>query len=393
MSVTDAASKGTLRLRSAADFFAALRSPDIGTRVGVLRAIAQSPEKALAFGRFQGGDVIDVLVQQAYQKQGYSNWKLVVSVLAAFRDPRVVEHFKKILMTWRKPEAIRIALARLSLEPMESIEPTLRPLLRQTECLAQTRAAADLLLRAPSLDAAEAIRVSVANTQGVSVAPALDESNAALWIAELHGRFADGARRLLETQGESAFQVLKRRWPSLDVSVQEWLLAWGVTRWPLATVEPLVQALQSEREELLLAALRCVERLGVSAPLFRDATSQLAGHHNPAVRVGAVRAGATGIDWRRALRQETDLSFVQASAARLAAEEGARCVPDLIELLKHADWQVRATATRLLVELGEPAVAQVEPLIASAKVETRVAAAQILVELGRQEWLEEHLLS
>jgi len=393
MSDADSTPRAQLHLRGAADFFAALRSPDIGTRVGVLRAIAQAPAKALAFGRFQDLDVIDELIQQAHQKQGYSNWKLLVGVLAGFDDPRVVEHFKKILLTWRDPEPIRIAAARLAREPLEKLESTLRPLLQQTACVEQTRAAADLMLGSRTLDPVEQIRVSVANTQAASVAAPLDEESAPLWIAELHGPFAADTRLLLEEQGEAAFQILARRWSSLSARSQQWLLSWGGTRWPAAAVELLASALRSESEDLLLVALNCIERLGGDVSPLQPAVSTLATHADARVRLAAIRAGADGIDWRAELARETDVAFVQACAARLAAEEGARCVGDLIRLLEHSDWQVRATATRLLVQIGEPAVSQVEALIASNKVETRVAATQVLVELGRQEWLEEHLLS
>ena len=110
-----------LRINTAADLMAALASPNLGVRLAVLQAIARNPEKALAYGKYQDRDVVDELISHVYQKVRFTYLRAVLTALAAFREPRVIALFKKMLAGSQKPDLIFKAADRLAMEPPESL--------------------------------------------------------------------------------------------------------------------------------------------------------------------------------------------------------------------------------------------------------------------------------
>ncbi|RYG37502.1 hypothetical protein EON81_06565, partial [bacterium] len=120
-----------LVLDSTEAFFRALRAPDLGTVLSVLQAVSSNPEAALAFGKWDGVDIIDELIHQSFQREGISFLEVLMATLAVFDDPRVIERFVKALHASAAPSILSIVVARLSHEPVASFENSVRPLLMQ----------------------------------------------------------------------------------------------------------------------------------------------------------------------------------------------------------------------------------------------------------------------
>jgi|GEM_PF-1198340 len=383
---------GKLRLDSAEAFFNALRAPEITMRLAVLRAVMANPRLALGFGRYEGKDVIDVLIDQAMGKHGFSYWQIVVATLAAFDDPRVVSLYRKLLVTWDRPDVLAMVVARLEREPVAELGPTVRALLMQDKIPAQASAAADLLRLAADLTPAEAVRVSVANTRGADVAGPVTPDSAPQWIAELAGYYAGDARYLLESRGEEAVTALASAWDALRPADRAWLLGWSASASPLAAIPLLRRGLESSDRETVAAALRTVATFEEGTRLFVALVSPHAQRDDAEIRRLAIQAGATGLDWRKELEISPDPAYTCAVLLRLAEAEGVEAAGALAGLLSHTDWTVRATATEALKGFGAPAVPFLRATLqAAATPEARVAATAALADLGDVEWLEEHL--
>ena len=380
------------RIRSAPELLAALRLTDIASRVTVLRGVAAEPDRALALGAHDGRDVVDELLCQASQRRGRTDWLAVVGALAAFRDKRVVAFFQRILATFEEPQILFTAARRLSHEPVESLHAFLTPLL-QSGSIARARAVAGLLADSATLSAAERVRVSLlSDAEGFETAP-LDAGTAACWLAELEGAFRTQAQERLEAQAEPAFAYLRGEWDALSDENREWLLVWGTQNWPALTGALLATALELGTDSVALAAMECLPTLGADAAPFLPSLARFARHPDPALRLAAIRAGATGMDWRAALRQETDPALRQACARCLAREEGAGGIAILVALLEDEDWAMRAAVAEALIDIGTPVVGVVKPLVHHTSQGVRTAAVQVLVALGEQAWLEQEMLA
>jgi HEAT repeat protein len=373
-----------VRLDSAEGFFAALRSPDVVVRLSVLQAVAKSPRLALAFGKLHGQDVVDELIHQAYQKQGYTYLAVLVETLGAFDDPRVTTYFKKLLTTWDRPEMLSMVVGRLSREPLTEVESTALTLLKQERSPAHIRAAADLLLRSGNLDDAQRIRVTVANSRQMDLGVPCDYATVDAWMRELHGPFASDARVVLESRGEAAFETLLARWSGLTPDDKVWMLAWA-RMVPVAAFGALRLGLEDSRD-VRLAALRAVGDIEGAAAAFRDRLVALAESEDDEIRFAAIQAGAP-------VDAEAELARAETPEQILAIVNRATSAPVLAGLLEHDHWSVRAAAARALVRLGEPAREACRPLVSHPRPEVRVGATSVLFQLEDVEWLEERLIA
>lgn len=382
-----------LHIRSAADLMTGLASPDLSVQLAVLRAIAQNPEQALAYGTHQNRDIVDELIHHASSKKVSTYWKAVVVTLAAFRDLRVVEFFKQLFTTAYNPDIIFMAADRLAHEPVESLHAFLTPMLLQDTSQAQARAAARLLASSPTLSVAEQMRVAMLATKNLSESPPLDEKTAELWLVELDNVYIREAQRCLEAQGASAFRAFKEYWDRLSDTNKAWVLRWGIRHWPLQTVGLLRNALESDAESLVRTAMECLTELPEGAGLFHPTLVRFIDHPSGALRLAAIRAGVTGVDWRDMLAKESDPAVRAACLLRLAQEERKSVIPYLVGFLSDVDWSIRATTTAALIEIGEAVVETAQSLVHHPNQAVRVSAVQILVALGKEKWLEQELLS
>jgi len=383
-------SAGRVPIRSAADFFTALRSPDMTVRLSILRAISHAPERALAFGSYQGRDVVDELVAQFSQTAGYLYWKALAGTLSAFRDPRVIPPFRKALMMRDNPEALRIVAARLSQEPPEVYRQDALNLLHQDNSPAHVSVAADLLSTTEDLATRDRVRITIMNTSGAKLAE-VDVQNVPAWVDELNGRFGPEARQALDNQGDAAFAVLAPHFTALRGDSALWLLDWAVTEHPVDAVGMVAAALESEETSLVLAAIQAVEGMGALAPSFRSRLAPLVDHADRAVRLAAVVAGAPVPDVRSRFETATEPDEIAAYGHALASAEGEVATDALVPKLADERWQVRAAIVQILQELGPAVIEPVRPLVDDPRPEVRAAAIQVLMSHGEHGWLESRI--
>jgi hypothetical protein len=382
-----------LRIRNAQDLIEGLTTPEVSVRLAVLGATGRNPQAALAYGAYEGRDVIDTLIEQATLAQGTAMWDAFAGVLTAFDDPRVEAFFQGVLAEAEEPKLLTLAEGYLSQKPVASLRELLSTMLLQDKSAPRARTAAGLLTSCEIHSSEESIRMALVLELGEWTPPSLDQATAPHWISELHRPFDREARDLLETQGESAFQLLTGHWDALSEENKEWLLRWG-SRISSREVDALVcRALEAGQDTLILAALECLAEQGSPSEEYADALHRLVQHPNPAVRLAALRAGAQGIDWREMLARETDRAIRCECISRLAWEEGARAMGDLVHLLETEEWDLRAAATSALIGLGPAAIPPMRRLVEHPAEGVRVAAVRVLVELGDDLWLEEKLIA
>lgn len=380
------------RLRTAEDLLLVLRSPDLQTRAAVLASIMQTPDKALAFGSFQGVDLIDELIDQCFRSDVPLYRHLVAAALSVLEDPRVPPAMRRLLTYYGEPDLVRVAADRLSREPVEDGVAHYRALAMQTDSALHTQIGADLLLGARDLDPRLSIRVSVANSRNQSIAPSLTSENVSAWLAELDGPFIRPATLLLEAQGVSAFRLLVEHWTRLGEESQQWLVRWGAREFPLDAVELLRVSLQSERESVVLEGLRGIEGLGPAQSLFSNCLTPLLHHESARIRAMALSAGATINDPRSILETESEPVVLAELLVCLRQQEGEAAVDTLVDALSHSDYRVRVQAMTELTALGELVQERAQTMVLTGSIEQRVAGTNLLLAMGKQEWLEQHLL-
>lgn len=380
------------RLRTAEDLLLALRSPDLQMRAAVLASIMQTPDKALAFGSFQGVDLIDELIDQCFRSDVPLYRHLVAAALSVLDDPRVPPAMRRLLNYYGEPDLVRVAADRLSRDAVEDGVPHYRALAMQTDSPLHTQIGADLLLRAKGLDPRLAIRVSVANGRNQSIAPDLTNDNVDAWLAELNGPYLRPATILLEEQGVNAFRTLVAHWSQTDAESQEWLVRWGAREFPLDAMELLRFSIRSEHENVVLEGLRGIEGLGPARDLFSDELTPLFDHVNPQVRALAVSAGAKVDDPRTALATEKEAVVIAELLILLRKGEGGAAIDTLVEALTHSDYRVRVQAMTELTALGDLAGGRAMEMVLGGTMDHRVAGTNLLLAMGQQEWLEQHLL-
>jgi hypothetical protein len=382
-----------LHIRSAVDLAAALRSPEVGVRLTLLKAIADNPESANAYGTHEGRDLIDELITLAAEVRAGTLWKAILIALAALQDARVTVFFQQTLGEQRPPDILFMAADRLAREPLEPMRGFLTGLLLGDGSIAHARAVAALVAELDGLGVAERIRLALILREEGPVAPRLNRETADRWCAELNGPFSPQARDALELQGQAAFLLLKGRAATLVPESRAWLLRWGAERWPDDATDLLVQALESGDDRLAATALECLARWEAPPACLRPTLSALASDRENPLRTAAVRAGGDGVDWRQAVATDPDPAFRLACLARLVTAQGPAAIPFLATLLAESDWTVRAAATEALIGAGPAAVEVVRPHIRDPDPAVRASTVRILSELGEDEWLEATLLA
>ncbi len=382
-----------IRVNTAAGLFAALAAPDPMARCAALTAVLRDPGLALRYGRHDGRDVVDALLERLEEAAGDIELRLAVAALAAYDDPRVVERMREVFARPYDEDVLTLAARRLTaLEPADR-HACFAPWLMQDRWPVQARLAADALRDSPHLRLEERVRLASVAPSLVADPPPVDAASRRAWVRELNGECAQGARAQIKRLGEPAWRTLLEG-PGLTAETHAWLLAWGATDFPDAVLAPLQAALGHPDADLAREALRLVSRLGPErAAALREAVVPFARASDPAVRLDALRAGATVQTWRVVARQDLDPRARVAAVRWMAREDGAQAAEALARCLaEDADWRVRAAAADALVALGEAALPVVEPLLHHDRTAVRAAAYRVLLALGREDWLEAAVL-
>ncbi len=380
-----------LRIRCAADLAKALNSPDAAVRLQVLAAVASQPQAALRYGKHQGRDLIDLLIDQANTLEESTLRQAVLRTLARLPGRRVREALKKELYLTRDPRMVEVAASRLAREEPEVIRDIFALLLRQDEAPHQARAAALAMAGLEDLSPEENLRLALLGPGLEDRAPLLDDRSWPLWQKALAGPHRDFARRLLQDQGEDSFRYLRSRWAELPAPDRSWLLDWGAAAHQMEAVEIMGRALREGPDELARKALELVPAFGGAATLFAQAATPWATHRHPDIRAAAIRAGAR-VEPADLIGEEEAEPVRLAALERLAAGGGSGAAERLAALLEDPSWRVRAAAASGLARLGEPARILLKQAAKSGPAPARTAAAGALLDLGEDRWLQENLI-
>lgn len=380
------------QIRTAAQFFSALASPDPATRLTIVKAIQRQPAAALQFGLFEGRDVIDMLLLHSKRVEGTLEWMDWIGALAGFRDGRVASFFLDVLRLYDEPVVIFAAMQYLAVDGSRPHAAALIPLLLQNECPVRARVAAELLTHAEKLSPESRVRVGLLSSEAEPVA--IDQETASAWMAELHGPFRAEAMADLEAQPLPAWLELSRSWSKLDSNDQVWLLEWGSRDFPDSIGPVLEIALTSTCTPLLRAALDALSNgtIAERRPSLLPLAVQALQHSDPQIRCAAVTANPPGVDWRCMLAMEEDASLRRACLIALRKYEGEKALPELMDALRDQNWRTRAVAARELIAVGTPAIHSIRPMVHDSQDYVRIAAAGILVELEDFAWLEQLLM-
>lgn len=382
---------GQIRIRTTKDVVEALRSTDPGIRFSILRAIIQHPEQAAAYGATEEWDLVEELCDQARDLSGSALRTLVLGALVSYKDPRVREIFIKEIHASENAEALSLAARYLAGEVENGEKHSLSGLLLQNNSLKHAQAAADVMIGHGHLSDREKIRIALLSSEEFNP-PELTKETEPAWSAELQGPYASHARRLLEAQGEAAFLCFRKNWSTLNDEDKKWLLKWGADKFPVYIVELILYGLDSGSELLVLAALEAIITLKEYGKIFATHTGRYLNSQNPAVRLAAVRAGATVGDWEATLASEDNTAVKIEMLMRMAEEKGVAAVPTLIRLIEEGDHRLRAAATSALQKIGKEVAELIKPLMVHPHQAVQVAAAQVLLAAGEELWLEEQLL-
>jgi HEAT repeat protein len=358
---------------------------DIGTRLAVLKAVGENPQAALRYGKHNGRDLIDVLIDQVTVLSNSSLRQVMFSVLALLPGERVKQTLIKELHLGNDQACLESAGQRLAGEEPEERLRIFEPFLMQDENPAKARQAACALAGLEGLSPSQRLRVALVGPEGDYEPPRLDAEGWQLWAGALTGEHAEYARSLVRRQGKGAFNELKRRWEELDQDNRGWLLDWGSSELPLETVELLARALEQGPEETALKALDCVTRYEQAGGLFADAAAKWAGHGDPRLRRAAIAAGAR-VDLAALAQNEPDEAVRLAAIKRLGSENGASHAELLAELLGDGSWRVRAAASQALGNLGGRGAELARQVLKSGNQPARIAAAQALLAMDQENW-------
>lgn len=393
MSSAAAASPPPRAIRSARSLFEGLRAPDPFDRVEVLRAIQKEPAVALSLGIFEGQDVIDALIRESHRGAGTLEWMQWLGTLDCFEDSRARDFFLRLLCENDEAMVLFAAARHLARTPVTSHPESIYDLLLTNENPMRARAAALVLENSQTTSVRVRIRLALLSGGKVPT-PALGPDTSEAWLEELNGAFQLEAMSALQAQGEHAWIRLALVWDQLDVRLQIWLLQWGSREFQAMLPGLLPQALRSADHSLVLEALRAMADAGER--IVPESIRSLAGTFlldpDPAVRQAAVAGAPPGVNWREFLASETNSAVRFAALAQLVRTEGERTIPDLIDLLRSSDWQVRAVAASCLISLGTMAADAVKSLVHDADPNVQTAAVRILLALQQDAWLKQELL-
>jgi hypothetical protein len=380
-----------LRIKSAADLERALSAEDLATRLAVLKAVGDNPQAALRYGKHNGRDLIDVLIEQVNTMSGSSLRQVVFSVLALMPGERVKQELIKEFCLGADPACLEAAGTRLAGEAADEKRRIFGPFLMQDDNQAKAREAAKAMADVPDLSPDERLRVALLGADGEFEPPALDAANWKPWAEALNGGpHAEYARSLAQRQGRPAFAELKRHWPELSSDGKAWLLEWGANEFALEAVELMSLALAEGPEEAVLKALQCVPRYKEAAGLFAEAATQWVAHPDQRLRRAAVAAGARA-DLGGLAQDASDEALQLIAINRLGADGGAVQAGILAGLLDHGSWRVRAAAASALSMMGEAGAGAARRVLQSGTQEARAAAAQALLAMEQDEWLRDQI--
>lgn len=383
-----------VHIGSARDLFEALGSPEAGVRLSVLQAIAEYPEQALAYGPWEGEDLIGRLIHLARRDPMPMVRSVMVKVVANFRSKRVLEFLQERMQATQDVDLVLELEPRFGVEPLSEVRDFLLGFIDEpAKWPAQALVAARLLSADESLSPARRLRVALLSDRDAPL-PALDAETVEAWTAELNGDLADRAQALVGGQGDALLR-LWQNWESLSDPARVWLLECTAAA-HADTARAAVPALLdgSLSAEVACALLHCAMVVGVDLDAMRpERVMELLEHRDSRVRAAAIEAGLGDsqlvVTCMSDPAQEWHVRVACVRRWMRAHPEGA--LEPLLGLLADADWRIRAAAAEALVSLGDAAADRVLPMVTSGPEAQRMAAARVLATLRGEEWLEREL--
>jgi hypothetical protein len=376
-----------LRIRNAADLERAVQAEDIGTRLAVLKAIGDNPQAALRYGKHNGRDLIDVMIDQVNTLTNSSLRLMVLSVLSLLPGERVKQAMIKELHFSQDMESIKVAAKRLVQEEPEERRRIFAPFLMQDDSPFKAREAAKAMMDLDELDQAERMRIALVGPDSEFAMPGLNQDNWQLWQEALQGLHAEYARELAKRQGRGAFRILKERHLELDLDSRAWLLRWGVVEFAMDSVDLVSTALEQGPDKLALIALECVPSYDQAATLFCGAVQEWAEHEDNRMRRAAIAAGAQ-VDLTGLAGGDPDEAIRVEAIKRLGYEAGHASF--LADLLEDDSWRVRAAAAQVLGRMGDDGAEAAREVLEKGSQQAKIAAVQALMALGHEEWLKDY---
>lgn len=375
----------TVRIATARQLVEALEQGDLGVIVAVHQTIRKDPHRALAFGQWNGRDVVDVLV--AIAARGDDVLALnAAGTLSVFEEARVLRFFLDALAHGTGHQITAAAAYLLAHRHQFSRADVFEALMQNTS-LQRVRAACRVLGGGDARDPLD-VALRLALLDASADLPPLDDATRPVWRAELQGLVAAEARAGLRSMGRAAFDWLSSFRDHLSESTVTWLLLWGAQCWPTDCVDRVREAFANPARAAV--GLQCVEIAPVLCEVLHDDLSGVLRSDDRHLRLRAVRAGAR-MDWSHALANEPDAEMRAACLLRWGTDAPLSV---LLEALRDDDWRLRAAASEVLVARGGEAVKlAMQARVTDSATSVRVAAVQVLASLGKTEWLEEALLT
>lgn len=385
-----------LHIASARDLFEALVHPEEGVRYSVLQAIAEHPDQAVAYGPWEGEDLVGRLITLARRDPLPMVRSAMVKVIANFRSRRVLEFLKDRMLATSDVDLVLELEPRFGVEPPAEVREFLLELTADpVDKPAQALVGARLLSRDDGLSPAERVRVALLTDQEYPTPP-VDATTLDAWIDGLNGVLGDRARALVETHADAALRLMGH-WGRLSDRTRDWLLAWCARTEPVTARAAVASILGGPLSpEVARAALRSARAVGLDPETIApERIREWIAHPDPGVRAAAVEAGLGGPAHVAAtLASPSEARDVRLAALHRCAAHPSEAPADaLIALLSDPDWRIRAAAADALAMLGDPIVGRVKDVMLGASEAARAAAARVLVTLRGEEWLEQELTS
>ena len=368
-----------LVVRTLHDLAALLHDPDQAVRLAVLGSLASDPAKAMAFGRVQDQDAVDLLRQHATEVTGSAERLTVLSTLARFRDPRVDRLFEDLLLHADDDQRILLAADYLQSSAAPHRRERLGKALRDNGNLTRARAAADLLVSGTGLPLADRIRIAALATDAPLDDLELDADTVGAWLSELAGPYAPECQTLLERLGTASYPVLLAAWPALTASIRVWLIEWGMRSAVDGVAPAATLGLADTDAGVLAAALTAIRATDPGgADEHAPRITALATHAEPRVRLAAIATGQVATPPADLLAAETDPRVRAACIRQLAGTQGRQALPLLVDCLASSRWTDRAAATDALIDLGVDGLECATLLLEHAELSVRTAAARVV---------------
>jgi len=335
----------------------------MAAQLAVLRDIVQDPMRAVALGRDQGEDLVDVLIRLLAHSSGPIKQAQLLCLMS-FDDARVSQFLVAEFRQSRDAASVLHLGKRLSL--VRGLD-FFRPFLWH-EGAAQALAAARFCHLEADLTPKERLRVALLLEEQP---PALDETTLELWMQELRGPHRLRVRRLVEQRGQEVL-LFWSRYEELAEGERDWLLQLSARLDPEFLKARLPSLLQLH--PLSLRLVEQASRLGIQLP-----QTVLESELGPVRAIGIAAGLADG---------QLD-RFLQSSTAEAIAATGRCDVERLLRLLGDPRWEVRAAATEALSgkEREQLPLQELRSKAGSKILAERVAAVEVLRRIDDSEWL------